>query len=109
MRSIQSESDLEAFMAGHADKRILVFKHSTTCPISARAYREVERFEAAHGDVPIALIRVIEERPISQGFAARVGIPHASPQAIAFENGSAVWNASHHAITADALSAALIG
>lgn len=109
MESILSQVDLDAFLSTHSAERVLVFKHSTTCPISRAAYQEVSRFEADQPSAPIAMIRVIEERPISLKFAEDVGVPHASPQAIVLENGQAVWHASHYAITADALTKAVQG
>ncbi len=48
-------------------------------------------------------MRVIEERPVSLALAERVGLQHQSPQAMLVRDGSAVWNASHHDITAAAL------
>jgi bacillithiol system protein YtxJ len=50
-----------------------------------------------------AWVRVIEERPVSLHLAERLGVRHQSPQALLIRNGAAVWNASHHAITASAL------
>lgn len=106
MKSILSHEDLEAFLSAHQAEKALVFKHSTTCPISRAAWEQVEAFENEHPDAPIAMIRVIEERPISLQFAEDIGVQHASPQAIVVENGKAVWNATHYAITQESLSQA---
>ena len=53
-----------------------------------------------------ALVDVIADRPVARGLAQECGIAHASPQAILFRGGRPVWDASHEAITAAALSAA---
>ncbi|GAB4231672.1 MAG: hypothetical protein Kow00109_03920 [Acidobacteriota bacterium] len=81
---------------------VLLFKHSTRCPISARAYRELELF-AAESPVPILLIWVVEDRPLSNRVAEVLGVPHASPQAIYVRAGEVVWTDSHHRITAEGL------
>jgi bacillithiol system protein YtxJ len=41
---------------------------------------------------------------VSQQIAARSGVEHESPQIIVFQRGAVVWNASHHDITAEALT-----
>jgi bacillithiol system protein YtxJ len=54
-----------------------------------------------------AIVRVIEERPVSLALAQQVGVTHQSPQALLIKNGKAIWNDSHYSITADALKAAV--
>jgi bacillithiol system protein YtxJ len=89
--------------------RALVFKHSSTCPISAAAR---ERFVSWAESLPpdhlsIYQVLVIEHRPLSQAIAADLGVAHQSPQAILLDHGRAVWHASHWAITADSLTSAV--
>lgn len=97
---------LAAFDAALAAPRILLFKHSPTCPISAAARDEYEAFRGALPDVPTLFVDVVADRPTARGIADRCGVRHESPQAILFENGRAVWHASHEAITRGALHAA---
>ena len=52
-------------------------------------------------------IVVQETRPLSDLVARETGIRHESPQVILFRNGEAVWNTSHHGITAESLRKAL--
>lgn len=54
-----------------------------------------------------AIVRVIEERPVSLALAERVGVVHQSPQAILIKAGRPLWNDSHRAITVDALKSAV--
>jgi bacillithiol system protein YtxJ len=54
-----------------------------------------------------AWVRVIEERPVSLGFAEKVGVQHESPQALLVKNGQVVWHDSHWGITASALREAV--
>lgn len=87
---------------------LLIFKHSTTCPISAAARSEVQAYLNAAGDAPAAVeVLVIEQRPLSNQIADRFQIRHESPQAILVRDGQAVWHASHRAITREALSRAV--
>ncbi len=86
--------------------RVLLFKHSPVCPISAAAREEYDAWRTELPDVETAFVDVIADRPVARGLAERCGVRHQSPQAILFEAGKPVWNASHDAITVGALQAA---
>ena len=102
--------DLDAFCAAlRAHVRVLLFKHSPRCGISARARTEYEAFLRERGDVPALFVDVVSERATARGIAELVGVPHESPQAILFEAGVPVWHCSHDAITAGMLEAAWCG
>jgi bacillithiol system protein YtxJ len=109
MLQLKSMADLETLLAGSEERPVLVFKHSTTCPVSARAHREWDAFRnlAEAGQVDHAWVRVIEERPVSLALAEKVQVKHESPQAILIKSGQAVWHASHRGITVDSLKEAL--
>lgn len=100
---IRSEAELEDALRA---PRFLLFKHSTTCPISLGAFRRYEAWMAS-APVPSAWLHVVEERPLARAVSERTGVRHESPQALLLEHGRCVWNASHHAITAESLTTAL--
>lgn len=104
---IRSDEDFSALREASNTETVLIFKHSTQCPISSMAHAELEKFAAAAADVRIGLVRVIEERPVSQGIEAALGVQHESPQAIFLKNGQPVWHDSHRKITQEALQQAL--
>lgn len=81
---------------------VVIFKHSTTCPISSAAYRQLEDY-----DGEIALVEVQRARELSQEIAERTGVAHESPQVIVLRNGQVVWDASHWKVSAEALSSAV--
>ena len=85
--------------------RLLLFKHSPQCPVSAEARAEYEAF-LARNDATTAFVDVIADRAVARGIAERSGVRHESPQAILFEHGRPVWHASHGAITRASLEAA---
>lgn len=99
---IQDDAALDAALAA---ERFLLFKHSTRCPISARAFAEYQAFVEAHPDVATGWVDVIRERGLSLAVAERTGVEHASPQALLLEAGRAVWTASHGSITRSTLAA----
>ncbi len=70
-----------------------VYKHSTTCALSARAANEVK---AMATDLPIYWINVREQRDLSNWVEQTYGVTHESPQLILLREGKPerVWNHS---------------
>lgn len=71
----------------------LVFKHSTTCGISAGAAREVR---AMTTELPIYWINVREQRDLSNWVAETYAVTHESPQLILIKDGKAAQVWSHY-------------
>jgi bacillithiol system protein YtxJ len=104
--AVADAAALEEWFARSKDAPVILFKHSTTCPISARAHKQMSQLSrAAVGDV--ALVVVQTARPVSEEIARRTGIEHHSPQAIILRDGKPVWDASHFDITTDAVERAV--
>ncbi|URJ58584.3 bacillithiol system redox-active protein YtxJ [Paenibacillus polymyxa] len=105
MTKMTTVQQLNTALEASSDKPLLLFKHSTRCPISAGAYQEVESY--LHGDpnenIEYGIIYVVEDRPVSNETADRLQVKHESPQAILIKDGEAVWHTSHSNITARAL------
>ena len=104
---LTSISELDGVLAG--DQKVVLFKHSLTCPVSSAAFREYEKYlaEAGEGGVKFTLIEVQNARDVSNEIAARLGVKHESPQALVVEAGSVSWHASHWSITKDSLNQAI--
>ncbi|MGR9049041.1 bacillithiol system redox-active protein YtxJ [Halobacillus faecis] len=83
-------------------KEFFLLKHSLTCPISASAHQQFDRF-AEETSVPCFILFVQESRALSNHIAEYTGIRHESPQVIQFQEGEAVWHDSHSAITKERL------
>ena len=99
---INDPNTLDQVLARSHNEPVILFKHSTTCPISASAYRQMSQVE---GDVSLVVVQ--RARDVSNEIEARTGIRHESPQAIVLRNGEAVWTASHFDITSDAVEKAV--
>ncbi|TMV46101.1 bacillithiol system redox-active protein YtxJ [Paenibacillus mesophilus] len=80
---------------------VLVFKHSTSCPISAEAYEQWLKYlhKNPNPEIEYALVHVIESRPVSNLIAESLNVKHESPQALFVQGRRAVWHASHWRIT----------
>lgn len=97
MRELTSLAELDALLAEPGP--LLLFKHSTQCPISAGALAEVE---AWGGD--FVYLDLLAHRDVSNAIAAKLKVRHESPQAILFKGGRAESVLNHDDITRDALS-----
>ncbi|MCA0986386.1 bacillithiol system redox-active protein YtxJ [Guptibacillus algicola] len=86
--------------------RFLLFKNSTTCPISSQAFEEFEKFAEDH-DHDVYYLNVQEARPLSNDIAETYGVKHQSPQALLIDGDHVVWNDSHWRITYSSLADAV--
>lgn len=83
-----------------SDEIVLVFKHSTRCIISKTVKGRFETL-AKTSSIPMYLIHVIEERPLSNHIAEESGITHQSPQVLIFKSGKCLYHESHDGILDD--------
>lgn len=103
---VKTQGQLEDMIDLSAERLVLLFKHSTACPVSARAYAEYQDFvSSTGGDTPLrcGLILVIENRPLSDWVSLKLGIKHESPQLLLVSNRKAIWHASHYRLTKDCM------
>ncbi|HEX8708897.1 MAG TPA: bacillithiol system redox-active protein YtxJ [Pyrinomonadaceae bacterium] len=100
---VTDTKSLEQLLAQSKDAPVVLFKHSSTCPISARAYQQMAQVSSR-----VSLIVVQNAREVSREVETRTGIAHESPQAIVLRNGEAVWNASHFDITSESVEQAVL-
>lgn len=100
---LTNADSLDELFARSNDIPVILFKHSLTCPISSTAYQEMQRLKHE-----VSLIVIQNSRDVSVEVEKRTGIRHESPQVILIRHGSAVWNASHWSITADAVERAVL-
>ena len=103
---VTDAGELDELLARSHDAPVVLFKHSTTCPISARAHRQMSELSPEVAG-QISLVIVQRAREVSRRVAEQTGIEHESPQAIILRNGQAVWSASHFDITAEAVAQAV--
>ena len=104
---LREDRDLDEILERSKTNPVLIFKHSTQCPISAHVYADFKGFAESSPDLLSGLVLVIENRRLSNAIAERLKVRHESPQAIVVKEGRAVWHASHWSITSDSLNEAL--
>lgn len=104
--------ELDEAIASSAERPVFVYKHSTVCPVSARAADHYHDFAEGDASSPPPLftqVLVIENRDISNEIESRLSVRHESPQLLLLRGGKVVWHASHFSISADNIKSALEG
>lgn len=94
-RNVESADLLNEII--NSEEQVLIFKHSTRCIISKTVKARFETM-AKDASIPMYLVHVIEERPLSNQIAEVSGITHQSPQALIFKSGECLYNESHDGI-----------
>ena len=100
MHALHTSADLDAAIAKSHERPVVFFKHSVTCPFSARAQEQV--CNAKH-DLDIYAVVVQYCKDLSGEIAEKTAVEHASPQAIVLDKGEAVWKGWRGEITEEAL------
>ncbi|MEC0176256.1 MULTISPECIES: bacillithiol system redox-active protein YtxJ [Paenibacillus] len=105
MTKLTTSDQLQSALEASTDKPLLLFKHSTRCPISSGAYREMMSYleDQPNEAVQYGLIHVVEDRPVSMEAADRLGVQHESPQVILVQNQAPIWHTSHSHITSEVI------
>ncbi len=109
LKELLQMEDLEEVWEASEKSPVLLFKQSTTCPISARAFSQFRKFldKNDQDGVVAFFVKVRETRPVSNQIADDLGIKHESPQIFIVKNKQAVWNTSHQKITVESIEKAL--
>jgi len=94
--------ELTELLQRSQERPVVIFKHSTSCFISASAYDEMKEFEGE-----VMLVEVQRARELSREIEKQTGVRHESPQVLILEKGTVVWNASHRKVKALAVAEAI--
>ncbi len=106
-QTIQQAEQLAEIEALSHQKKVLVFKHSTRCGISATALNRLERAwqNPEMEQVEPYLLDLIQYRALSDQIAKQWGVTHQSPQVIVLDQGEVVYHNSHMGINYQDLKA----
>lgn len=108
-KSLTTTAEVDELIKSSNLKPQLIFKHSTTCGISAHMKMQFEaEWQINNEDVDVHYLDLLAYREVSNYIAEVSSVYHQSPQVILFKNGGAIANASHQAIKANAISEALL-
>lgn len=96
---LTSNDQLDAIKQESEKQPVLIFKHSTTCSISAMALSRMERNWNEQIGVKPYYLDLLANRPISAKIERDFGVEHESPQVLLIRNGACVYDASHMGIS----------
>jgi bacillithiol system protein YtxJ len=108
IQNLASDSDLDAALDASREQDVVLYKHSSTCPISARAQDEMKAL-AGNGGPPIYEVVVQHARDVSDEIEDEFGIRHETPQAILVRDGEATFDTSHDDVTEENVRSHLSG
>jgi|SRR5690554_5950568 len=93
---------LEQMEKESADQPVAIFKHSTSCGVSAFVRRNLESSlkNGGEGKAKLYFLDLLAHRDLSNEVARKWGVRHESPQLIILQNGQVVDHASHASISA---------
>ncbi|MEL6865462.1 MAG: bacillithiol system redox-active protein YtxJ [Bacteroidota bacterium] len=107
-KTIDQLDQLDAIIEQSKDRPVVLFKHSTTCGISAMSKHQLEqRWDFKEEELDFYYLDLLRYRPISNAIADRLSVIHQSPQIILLKDGKAVYSTSHHKISVADLRAAM--
>ena len=92
---------LQAIARESHEHPVIIFKHSTTCSISAAAKGKLDRQwpdNSLPADTTIYYLDLLNYRPISAQIAQEFGVAHESPQLLLIQDGACTYHASHMGI-----------
>ncbi|MFP9100388.1 bacillithiol system redox-active protein YtxJ [Flavobacterium sp. RHBU_24] len=92
---------LDTLVAESADTPVIIFKHSTRCPVSRMALKNFENeYSIGEGEAKPYFLDLLEHRDISSEIASRFNVVHQSPQVLVIKKGQSVYDESHGEIDA---------
>ena len=97
-------AQLAQLKAESLEQPVLIFKHSTTCSISAMALSRLERNWQETAGIKPYLLDLLAYRSLSNDVATQFAVGHQSPQVLLLQAGTCVYDASHMSISFRALT-----
>jgi len=107
--NLREEKQLDEIVTLSESNPVFIFKHSTTCGISAQAKENLE-IASKNTDKKFLFyyLDLLNFRPISNEIASRFGVHHQSPQLILLQNGKVIFTTSHHKIRTTSMDESLL-
>jgi len=102
--------ELDEAVGSSSDRPVFIYKHSTVCPVSARAaghYHDFANEDASSPPPLFTQVLVIESRDLSNEIESRLEVRHESPQLLLLRDGKVVWHDSHFSISEQSIQSAL--
>lgn len=96
-KTLSEEKQLDTIIEDSAKKPVVIYKHSTTCPVNSDAKKRLEAASQPEG-VDFYYLDLLNLRPLSNEIAERFNVRHQSPQVLVIKDGQCVYHQSHNKI-----------
>lgn len=93
--ALKSVEQIEKIIDSSQSKPNIIFKHSTTCPISSIAKLRLDDHWDIPEDVDLYYLDLLKYRNISNQIAEQFDTVHESPQILVIKDGRCVYDVSH--------------
>lgn len=95
--TLTQQNQIQDIIAESKNAPVVIFKHSTSCTISATAKNRLERqwAEAGLENVKPYYLDLLAHRSISNQIAQTFAVEHQSPQLLLIKEGVCQYDASH--------------
>lgn len=101
-QSLASNADWTEALEHSEETAVLIFKHSSMCPVSAQANNEMAQLAETEA-VPLYRVIVQKNRSVSNDIEEDLDVRHETPQVILLHERASVFETSHFNVTADTL------
>ena len=95
-KMLTSISQLNDVAEASRQQKVIIFKHSTRCTISASVLSKFEK--RIPSGYQIFLLDLIAHRDVSLAIAEKFDVIHQSPQVVFLEEGKVIQHSSHYDI-----------
>lgn len=107
-KPLEDGAQLNQIVESSKSAPVAIYKHSTSCPVSAAVLHRLERlWDIPDSAITMYFLDLLKYRTLSNEVASLFDLPHASPQLLIVENGKLKAGTSHRQITIDFVKKAL--
>lgn len=97
--TIETKDDLQSAIEESFQKEVVIFKHSTRCPISRMVLKNFEKeVHQSNKEAAYFYLDLLKHRDISNAIEDELAVVHQSPQILIIKEGKVIRNASHQSI-----------
>ncbi|MFT5885133.1 MAG: bacillithiol system protein YtxJ [Arcticibacterium sp.] len=98
---LNAAEQLEEIKKESKERPVMIFKHSTTCPISTTSLSRMERNwkDEDSKNIKAYYVDLLSNRGLSAEIASTFAVEHQSPQVIVIKDGKSIYDESHFGIS----------
>lgn len=107
-KALSTFEDLEGIIEKSSQQPVLIYKHSTSCPLSSVVRSRLEHsWKTDPLDIEAHLLDLISFREVSNAVEDQFKVRHQSPQVLVIDQGKCIFHCSHLAIGLKVIKKAL--